>query len=527
MSAPSGSSKSVASTRRRVRNKQRKRRDPPDAAPRLPWRTVRNPHPPLRILSDDQVEAIHEASLRVLRDIGMKVLSPKARALYTGAGASADEDTALVRFDPAMIEEHMAKAPSSYTMQARNRAKSLTFGGNVINFGLVSGPSFVSDLDRGRRAGDYEDFRNFMKLSHSFDIIHLGGAAALAPLDLPAATRHLDMYYAAITLHDKVWNGSLLGGYRACDAVEMACIAHGVTRDEMAAQPIVGGGVNTNSPRQLDANMSDGIIELASVGQPVIVTPFTLLGAMAPTTIAGALTQQNAEALAGIVLCQIVRPGAPVAYGGFTSNVDMKTGAPAFGTPEYVKATLAGAQLARRHNLPYRASGANASNAVDAQAAYESEMSLWASVMAHTNFVNHAAGWLEGGLTASYEKLVLDAEMCQLIAESLEPIVVNDDTLAIDAIAEVSPGGHFFGAAHTLERYEDVFYTPLVSDWRNFETWREAGALSAAERANAVWKTLLAQYEQPPIDPGIDEALREYMTKRKRAIEAGEVPLEQ
>ena len=208
-----------ASTRRRTRRDRRERREVSAAVPRLPWRTVHNPHPPIRILSDDQIETIHEASLRVLRDVGMKVLSPKARTLYASAGASADEDTAMVRFDPSMVEEYVAKAPPSYTVQARNPAKSPTFGGNVINFGLVGGPSFVSDLDRGRRAGDYEDFRNFMKLSGSFDIIHLGGAAPLAPLDLPAATRHLDMYYAAVTLHDKVWGASLLGGYRAHDAV--------------------------------------------------------------------------------------------------------------------------------------------------------------------------------------------------------------------------------------------------------------------------------------------------------------------
>ena len=516
-----------SSARRRTRRNRRERRSASFEVQRLPWRTVRNPHPPTRVLSEDQIEAIHEASLRVLRDIGMKVLSPKARALYTGAGASADDDTEMVRFDPEMIAEYMAKAPPRYSVKARNHAKTLDFGGNVINFGLVGGPSFVSDLDRGRRAGDYEDFRNFMKLSYSFDIIHSGGSAPLAPLDLPAPTRHLDMYYAAITLHDKVWGASLLGGYRAYDAVEMACIAHGVTRDDLPAQPIVSGGLNTNSPRQLDANMSDGMIELASVGQPVIVTPFTLLGAMAPTTIAGALTLQNAEALAGMVLCQIVRPGTPVCYGGFTSNVDMKSGAPAFGTPEYAKATQAGAQLARRYRVPYRASNTNASNAVDAQAAYESEMSLWASVMAHTNLVNHAAGWLEGGLTASYEKLVVDAEMCQLLAEYLKPVVVDEDTLAVDAIAEVQPGGHFFGATHTLARYEDVFYKPILSDWRNFETWHEAGAHSAATRANAIWKQLLAEYEPPPIDPGVDEALREYVVKRKRAIDAGEVPLEQ
>ena len=247
---------------------------------------------------------------------------------------------------------------------------------------------------------------------------------------------------------------------------------------------------------------------------------------MAPTTIAGALTLQNAEALAGMALCQIRAPRHPRLLRRLHLQRGHEDRRPAFGTPEYAKATQAGAQLARRYRVPFRASSTNASNAVDAQAAYESEMSLWASVMAHTNLVNHAAGWLEGGLTASYEKLVIDAEMCQLLAEYLEPVVVDDDTLAIDAIAEVQPGGHFFGAAHTLARYQDVFYTPIVSDWRNFETWQDTGALSAARRANAIWKQLLAEYEPPPIDPGIDEALREYVAKRKRAIEAGEVALE-
>jgi trimethylamine--corrinoid protein Co-methyltransferase len=241
---------------------------------------------------------------------------------------------------------------------------------------------------------------------------------------------------------------------------------------------------------------------------------------MAPATLAGALTQQNAEALAGMILAQIANPGCPVVYGGFTSNVDMKTGAPAFGTPEYTKAAHATGQLARRYGVPFRSSSTNASNAVDAQAAYESEMSLWGAVMGHANLVNHSAGWLEGGLVASFEKLVIDAEMLQMIAEYLEPITVDEDSLALDAIREVQPGGHYFGATHTLSRYETAFYAPIVSDWRNFETWQETGSLTATQRANAIWKELLEGYEQPAIDPATDEALKAYVARRKEELVA-------
>jgi trimethylamine--corrinoid protein Co-methyltransferase len=261
--------------------------------------------------------------------------------------------------------------------------------------------------------------------------------------------------------------------------------------------------------------MLQGLMAMAEHGQPVVLTPFTLSGAMAPATIAGALALQNAEALAGISFIQMVKPGVPCVYGGFTSNVDMKTGAPAFGTPEYTRAALAGGQLARRYKLPYRSSNACAANAVDAQAAYESEMSLWGAVMGHANLVLHSAGWMEGGLVASFEKMVVDAEMIQGMTEFMRPLEVNDDTLAVDAIKEVGPGGHFFGSAHTLARYENAFYAPLVSDWRNYETWRQAGAVEAAQHANAIWKQLLAEYTPPPIDPAIDEALKAYVAKRK------------
>jgi trimethylamine--corrinoid protein Co-methyltransferase len=267
---------------------------------------------------------------------------------------------------------------------------------------------------------------------------------------------------------------------------------------------------------QLDIPMAQGLIEMSAAGQAVCITPFTLAGAMAPVTLAGTLTQQNAEALMGITLTQLVKPGAPVVYGAFTSNVDMRTGSPAFGTPEYSKAAQASGQLARRYGLPLRSSNVTSSCVVDAQSTYESAMSLWAAISGHANIIVHAAGWLEGGLTASFEKLVIDAEMLQMMAEYLRPIEVNEDTIALDAIAEAGAGGHFFGVDHTLSRYETAFYHPILSDQRNFETWEEAGALDTQARANGVWKQLLREYQQPPLDPAIDEELSDYVARRKQ-----------
>jgi trimethylamine--corrinoid protein Co-methyltransferase len=277
--------------------------------------------------------------------------------------------------------------------------------------------------------------------------------------------------------------------------------------------------INTNSPLRLDGPMGDGLIEMALHGQPVVATPFTLAGAMSPVSLAGALAQQHAEALCMVALAQIVRPGCPMVYGAFTSNVDMRTGSPAFGTPETVKGALASGQLARRCGLPWRSSNTTASNVVDAQAAYESEMAVWGALMGGVNLLYQGAGWLEGGLTASYEKLIVDAEILQMMAEVLQPIEVDDAALGLDAIADVGPGGHFFGTAHTLERYETAFYRPLVSDWRNFETWQADGARTATERANAIWKRLLAEAVPPPLDPPVLEALDAFVARRKREIE--------
>jgi len=277
--------------------------------------------------------------------------------------------------------------------------------------------------------------------------------------------------------------------------------------------------VNTNSPLRVDGPMLDGLIEMAENGQPTIVIPFTLSGAMCPITIAGALAQQNAEALGVIALSQIVKPGAPMVYGGFTSNADMRSGAPAFGTPEYTRAAWATGQLTRRYQLPFRSSNTNASNCVDAQAAWESQMSLWGAVMGQANIVKHAAGWLEGGLCASFEKFIIDVDMLQMMRETLKPLQVDESTLALDAIVEAGHGGHFFGTAHTRANYKTAFYEPLVSDWSNFETWTENGEQTAYQRANKVYRQALADYEEPAMEPSVRESLQQYADERRREVE--------
>ncbi len=334
-----------------------------------------------------------------------------------------------VRFDPDMVIETIATAPSSFTLRARNPARDLMIGGDKIVFAAVGGPAFCSDLDRGRRPGTFAEQCDYLRIIQSLGIIHQEGGGPFEAMDLSPETRHLDLLAALTRLLDKNWQGIALGRERAADSIDIAAIALGTDRDGLAADPAVLAIVNTNSPLSLDIPMAEGLTELAEANQAVCITPFTLAGAMAPATLAGALTLMNAEVLAGVALTQLVRPGSPVMYGSFTSNVDMRSGSPAFGTPEYTKAAQAGGQLARRYRLPYRSSNTTTSNAVDAQAAYESQMSLWGAVAGGANLVNHAAGWLEGGLTASFEKLVIDAEMLQMMAEYLQPIVTDDDAL--------------------------------------------------------------------------------------------------
>ncbi|MFZ9478270.1 MAG: trimethylamine methyltransferase family protein [Steroidobacteraceae bacterium] len=500
----------------------RTRRSAASPLPQLPWRAVTNPHAPFEILSADQIEAIHETSLQMLEQIGVELMSASARESLRQRGAQVDEASGVVKLDRAIVEWALSQAPSSFTLTSRNPAKQLTIGGRSVAFGLVAGPPFVHDCERGRRAGNYADYCDFIRLAHYFNAIHLIGNQVCAPVELPANSRHLDAYRANLVYSDLAYHCTAIGAGRARDGIEMMAISRGLSAEQMAASPGVLTIISVNSPRRFDEAMAEGLMAMASFGQPVVVTPFTLMGAMAPVSLAGALAQQNAEVLFGVALAQSVRPGAPVMYGAFTSNVDLRSGAPAFGTPENTKANIASGQLARRYRLPYRTSNASASNAADAQGAYEMQMSLWGAMLGHGNLIYHAAGWQEGGLVASFEKLILDVEMLQMMIEFLQPIVVDDAELALDAQREVSPGGHFFGAAHTMQRYQSAFYQPLVSSWQSYENWQASGARDATQRATAIWRRALSEYEQPAMDPAVLEALDAYVAKRREQIGAGE-----
>ncbi len=481
----------------------------------LPWRLLRNPYQPIEVVSADQLEAIHQTSLRILSEIGMDFLHPEALSILAEAGALVQAGAERVRFDPEWIVEKVSTVPGSFTLNARNPDHNVPVGADTIAFATVASPPNASDADRGRRAGNFEDFKNLVRLAETFNVIHLFGGYPVEPVDLPPSTRHLDCLSTVVTLGDKAFHAYALGKGRMSDAIEIARIGRGVSPDQLRLEPSLFTVVNTSSPLRLDGPMIEGLIEMARMGQVVIATPFTLSGAMAPATIAGALAQQNAEALATIALIQCVNPGAPSMYGGFTSNVDMRSGAPAFGTPEYTKAALAGGQLARRYGFPYRSSNACAANAVDAQAAYEAEMSTWGAVMGHANLIMHGAGWMEGGLTASFEKFIIDVEILQMMSEFLQPLLVDEATLALDAIAQVGPGGHFFGAAHTLERYESAFYSPIVSDWRNFESWELAGSPTAEQHANRIWKEVLEAFSPPPLPEDRADELANFVERRR------------
>jgi trimethylamine--corrinoid protein Co-methyltransferase len=480
----------------------------------LPWKQPQINFPPTELLSAEQIETIHLASLEILKDIGMEIMSDDARELLKKAGVDIDEMTHMARFEPAMVEETIKTAPSQFCLHARNPAHNLQIGGNYVTNGCVSSPPNVSDMDRGRRPGNTEDFQNLLRLSQYFNIIHLIGGYPVEPIDRHVSTRHLLNTRDMLTLTDKAISGYCLDRRAIRDVIEMTRIARQVSDEQFDREPSLFSVINTNSPLKFDGAMLEGILEMSARNQIICVTPFTLAGAMAPVTLAGALAQQNAEALVGLVMTQLVRPGAPFVYGGFTSNVDMKSGAPAFGTPENMKTSVIGGQLARRYNVPYRTSGVSASNTVDAQAAYETVFSLWSATMGGGNIIKHAAGWMEGGLVASYEKLVLDVDLLQMVSQFLEPIEVNDETLALDSIREAGVGGHFFGTAHTRARYRNAFYAPLISDWRNFENWQESGSPQSWQKANQLWKQALQDYREPPIDSTMLEELDRFIARR-------------
>ncbi len=511
------------------RVERRPRRRPASAAAALPavdrtlaYRHLTNPFEPLKVFSDDQVATIHEAALMILENQGMRVLLPSACAVYARGGATVEESTQMVRLDRGLVAASLATAPRAITLHAKDPARHMPISGRHVVFAPTSGPPNIMDTKRGRRAGTFEDFCNIMKLCQSFEVIHaLGGG--VEPQDVPVEVRHLETTRAMLTLTDKIPKVYARGPGQTVDNFELIRIAYGLSPEEFRSRPYTSTIINTNSPLQLDIPMANGIMDFAAAGQVLIITPFTLAGAMAPVTVAGALTLAHSEFLAGLTLAQLVRPGAPVVYGSFTSNVDMKSGSPAFGTPEYVKAAFGAGQLARHLGIPWRSSSATASNTPDAQAAYESQMSLWGALLGGCNYILHAAGWLESGLTTSYEKFMLDVEMLQMFAEIFQPVGATAADLALEAIAEVGPGGHFFGCAHTMERYRTAFYPPLVSDWQNFGQWTEAGAHTATERASVLWQQTLERYVAPERDPAVVEALDAYVARR--TAEGGAPPV--
>lgn len=502
---------------RRNRRSRRRSNDPATQVPQLPRSNIVNHLKPLEILDDGALDKIHQTAMRIIEELGVVFLDNEAQEILRQNGADID-NKGTVRLDPENLMSWVNKCPSTFQLYARKPERNVIIGGNNIQLAPVGGPPNISDLDKGRRAGTFEDQCSLIKLGQNLNVLTLSGAAPVEAMDLPAQTRHLDLYHAQITLTDRVWNARAIGSERVVDALEMVAIARGINREQLKHEPSLLSVININSPRIMDGEMLRGLMEMVRNGQPCIITPFTLAGAMSPITLAGSLAQQTAEALLVIAFTQMINPGCPVVFGGFTSNVDMKSGAPAFGTPEYAQAILIGGQLARRYGLPYRSSNVNASNSVDAQATYETMMSLWAAFMAHANIINHATGWLEGGLTASLEKYILDTEILQNLKQLLIPPKVDDDSLAFDAIRAIPPGGHHLGSEHTMARFKTAFYTPILSNWQNYESWQDDGAKSATQRANSAWKALLEEYRPPPLDPAIAQRLDEYMTMRKAQI---------
>ena len=467
---------------------------------------------PLRGVSDDELEAIHLASLRVLSETGVDFLDDTSRRQLADAGCAVDGDR--VRFDPELVQQLVATAPAEFTLHAPNPERDLHIGGDVITYTSVASPPFVTGLGRDRRDGNRGDYRDLLKLGQVLNAVHTVAGYPVEPMDLHPSVRHLHATHDMLTLSDKVPFVYSLSRQRNLDAIEMTRIARGVDDTTLQGQPSLYSVINASTPLRYDTVMLHGIQEMSARNQCIVITPFTLAGAMAPVTVAGALVLQNAEALAGIAYTQVVRPGAPVIYGGFTSNVDMRSGSPAFGTPEYWQACLVGGQLARRYNVPYRSSNVNASNSVDSQSATESTIAVWGAVMGGVNLLLHGAGWLEGGLLTSFEKMVIDADLLNMVTAMLQPVTIDDAALAVEAIAEVGPAGHFFGTQHTQDRYETEHFQPMVSSWSNFEIWDEAGRVESHQRAETLARTLIDAHVEPLMADDQRMALDDFVARR-------------
>ena len=481
----------------------------------MPWSQPRNPDRPTEPLDADGVQAIHAGVVRILKEIGIEFLNPEACNVLRRAGATVEGTN--VRMDEAFLMEKIGLAPAAFTITPRNPDRALRIGDGYMAFGNVSSPPNYWDIHTPKQSGSMPRYVDFIKLTQHFNCIHFAGGYPVEPIEVHASVRHLDCLFEKLTLTDKVVHAYSLGRERVEDVMEMTRIAAGVPREEFDSKPYMYTNINSVSPLKHDFPMLEGAMIHARRNQPVIVTPFTLAGAMAPVTMSGAVTLSLAEGLAAIALLQCVNPGAPCVIGTFTSNVDMKSGAPAFGTPEYMRATQMTGQMARFYGLPVRSSGVCAANVPDGQAMWETGHSLWAAVQSGSNVVYHAAGWLEGGLIASPEKFVMDCEVIQQIQRYFDPATwaTTPDDIAIDAIREVGPDGHYFGCQHTQERYQEAFYQPFVSDWRNWEAWDAAGGVWTAERAHVLSRRIIDAFEPPAMDPSVREELAAFVAKRK------------
>ncbi|HZG99308.1 MAG TPA: trimethylamine methyltransferase family protein [Nocardioidaceae bacterium] len=474
-----------------------------------------NKMPRYEILSADAMAKLDAGWRRIVTEIGVEFMSDRALDLFRAAGQKVTDNTVFL--DPDFVLAQAAKAPREFDITARNPAQSVHIGGDSMAFGAVYGPPFVRQGEV-RRDGTMDDYRNFARLAQSFDVLDSAGGVVCEPNDAPLDSRHLDMTYALLTLTDKIFMGNVVSGPNARDVLAMCDIAFG-GREKIEQSPVTISLINCNSPLRWDDRMLDALFEYVESAQPVVLTPFLLMGAMSPVTIPAALVQQIAEALSGIALAQLIRPGAPVVFGSFLSNIDMQSGSPTFGTPESGIGLLCTGQIARYFGLPFRSGGGLTSSQVpDAQAGYEALMTLMPTFLAGANWVMHSAGWLEGGLVAGYEKFVVDVELVQMLQAEFTPLEIDEDSLAFGAHLEVGHGGHFLGAMHTMERFRTCFYRPLLSSSDNYERWVRNGALDTAARAERIWQQRLESYEQPALDEAVRAELEEYVTRRRTEL---------
>ena len=495
-----------------------------DTAPQrqVNYTNLTSPFPVMKVFTDDRIEAMHEAALSILEDQGIKVILPEARQLFKAAGATVDEASEMVWIGREIVEAALASAPRKVDIKAATPERDISLELGRFVFQPGAGCPHATDRIRGRRPGTARDYQELVQLSQHFDVIHMI-PPLVEPQNVPMHLRHYELMKTQLIHSDKVPFIFSRGTPQVEDSIQMLKEFRGLSDEEFQSQSHCYTIINTNSPRIIDIPMAQGLIDFAKAGQPSIVTPFTLMGAMAPITVAGAITLSHAEAMAGITLTQLAKEGAPVLYGTFTSNVDMKSGAPAFGTPEHFKASLAAGQLARKIGLPWRCATGSAANTNDAQASNETQFALWGCLLAGASVIIHSAGWLEGGLTNSYEKFITDVEVLQMVAELCRETMAGDAEIGLDALLEVGPGGHFFGAAHTMERYQTEFYQPFSSDWSNFGAWTEKGSLTADERATGIWQNIL-QSATPPISSNPDRIADLDRFIARRTSEGGAAP---